>query len=379
MKIQLSKKTLKNALDMIVAVVPSKPVIQLLSNMLVEVIENRIILYASDTESTLRVSVDCTARVEEDEKNMFLIPPALLRGLAGDDGVITLTKRNGTLVVSDGVFSAELVTNVESVNEFPRGNFAHWDKSTSTFVTVSTANLLKALKCVMFSASKDEVLANYHAVHFGFRNNIVRLSSTDGYRLSDYTLYPSDCNFTDGFSALVPLNTVTLLTKLIKSKSGDEEEDNIDIFVSEKEILFRRGNVQLDGLLSNAKFPNIDAVMPKTFAAKAVVTGSELMAAVKRAAALQSLFCRFAFNGSSIVVVHGRSDYGTLDVDVPASETSGEVFFALNTEFLRQFLDVAGEGVIILQAINEKAPVLLKASGLPDYVHLIMTMEVRGN
>lgn len=379
MKIQLSKKTLKNALDMIVAVVPGKPVVQLLSNMLVEVIENRIILYASDTESTLRVSVDCSTSVEEDEKNMFLIPPALLRGLAGDDGVITLTKRTGTLTVSDGVFSAELVTNTANVDEFPRGNFAYGDKSTGTFVTVSTANLLKALKCVMFSALKDEVRANYHAVNFEFRNNIVRLSSTDGFRVSDYTLYPSDCNFAEGFSALVPLNTMTLLAKLIKSKGGGDEDDDIDIFVSEKAILFRRGNVQLAGLLVDAKFPDIDAVMPKEFAAKAVVTSSELMAAVKRAAALESLFCRFSFNGSSIVVVHGRSDYGALDVDVPASETSGEVSFALNTEFLRQFLDAAGEGVITLQAISEKAPVLLKASGLPDYVHLIMTMEVREN
>jgi DNA polymerase-3 subunit beta len=176
MKISVLQEKLAKGLSSVSKVVPTKPSLSVLSNVLLEAKSGRLQLTATDLNMGMRLWIG--AKIEKE--GAITVPAKVFGELVSSfpSGTVEIALEGESLRVSCGRHKARLAGIAAS--EFP----ALGKLSGKKEFEVSFEEFHRAVERVAFAASSDETRLVLSGVLIRYQEGIVQLVATDGYRLS---------------------------------------------------------------------------------------------------------------------------------------------------------------------------------------------------
>jgi len=151
-------------------------------------------------------------------------------------------------------------------------------------------------------------------------------------------------------------------------------------------VIFHLNNVDVASTLLDGKFPDYNAIIPRSFSTSTIAYTADLLRACKRA----DIFARDVNNNARVSVIPAETptapgivrlsatstERGSADAIVDASVEGDKQEISFNVRYLIDVLNVIREEQIVLQSNGPAAPGVIKPVGRDDFVHVIMPMSI---
>ena len=274
MEITVSRQELVKELTATQSVVERKTTIPILSNFLIEADGDRLNITATDLDQAIRTS----AAVKVKKPGACTIPARKLYDyikLLPDGDISIKLLDNHWVQIRSGRSNTKMVgmarANYPQVPEFP-----------SVAVTSISALALKTLIArTIFAISNEESRYTLNGALLVIKAESLAMVATDGHRLS-FVEKPGEV--LEGISGekrvLIPRKALQELQQLL----ANSEAEKVEFADDEHTLFFRVGHRTLSTRRLSGQFPNYEAVMPRDNTKFAVVSSSELSAAIQRVA-----------------------------------------------------------------------------------------------
>lgn len=267
MKFTAEKPALKSAITAASGAVESRNTIPVLGNVLIEVSDGFGYFTGTNLDQQIR------ARFPADVASVGSItaPAGKLKDIinASPDGaLISFDLSETTLTIKYG--RSRFKVQTLPADDFP--SFANMTPEVT--VNVPADDLRSAMKYVEFSQSTEETRYYLQGVFFECEGDGVRLTSTDGHKLSNVFIESGSSD--ERFTGILPRRAVGEVLRLLPA-SGSVT------FTAGRAFSFDLGEVQLSSKAIDGAFPDYRRVIPQSSQHIAAIDTKRLSQAVKRA------------------------------------------------------------------------------------------------
>jgi DNA polymerase-3 subunit beta len=363
MKFSIEKDQILEALQKVQSIVGQRPVLPILSNVLLEAAEGKLTLTTTDQEVSVRTSLD--ADISEDGATTL---PArrffsICRDLPSHQVDIHVT--SGDLAeIKSGAYNCKL--EGLSKDDFPP--MPSFEESFSYKLQQGT--LKDILQKTSYAASTDESRAILNGSLMAFRDNKLTVVSTDGRRLAlvEQELdIPEDAEL----DIVVPTKTIAELIKTL----GDEGEASIK--TSATQVAFEFGSIFIISKLIDGTYPNYRQVIPSQCEERIAIDRETLHDAVRRVSIMlddQSASVKVSITENRIELLTSSPEIGEARETVPVKYSGKDITIAFNPAFMMAPLKHLDSDEIYLELSDELSPGVIK-SNVP-FLYVIMPIRV---
>jgi DNA polymerase-3 subunit beta len=346
-------------------VVPSKPAIPILANVLVEAIDDEIIISATD----LTVSMRAYAEAKVLEEGSITLPARrffqLVRELTAPQVEIhTVTPEIATINAGSSHFKI----NGMHKSEFP----SMPDLSDSIQFSISSASLKELLSRSAFAAARDDSRQVLNGVLLQNTAQVVTLIGTDGKRLakihSNVDL-PQDVRG----SYIVPLKAVEEMIRMLDVK---EEEAKITL-MPDKIALELKSTTLISKLLSG-QFPDVSRVIPVPKEQSISLHREELMSLLRQVSLFtsdSSSSVRFSFTTGELHLSATSGEIGEGKVNMPVNYAGEKLEIAFNPIYFLDVLRHSKDEIVKFNVTDSHNPSLITDSTTAQFVLMPMRLE----
>ncbi len=246
-------------------------------------------------------------------------------------------------------------------------------KNEEDFLEIETGVFKEVLAQVLVATQFSDLRVELNTVLLDFSLDTLKLTGTDSFRLAEKTLGPTlfKSKYTQGFRVLIPLKTAQELLRILK------EDGELRIYHDQNQILFKTDQWEVISRLAQGNFPEYSTIVPKKFAAEAVVMREELMNALKLTGVFSSqtseIKLKLAEGGRALEIYSASQELGENRYVLPAKiqGSFGEVGF--NWRYLLDGLRVIKFDEVWL-GVNEEEnkPTLIRSPKEASYFYILM-------
>lgn len=363
MKLSCTQENLTAGLEAVSPVATRGGSLPILQNILLEAREGSLKLKATNLE--IGVTAEVRGKIEQEgtftvNGRLFAEYVRLLPGdkvdmeLAGDH----LEIRSGGQQTKIHGLSAEEFPVIPTVS--PRGTFkidAHLARG--------------ALSQVLFSVATTDTRPEISGALIMARDKHLTFVGTDSYRLAERSL-ELKTEVTAPIQAIIPLRTMQELTRMLSGAEGE-----LEIALSDNQVLFSFSDIELVSRLIVGNFPDYTQIIPQNSKTTVTLDKEPLGRAIKSA----SLFCRsglnhvtFQFSGDRILVSASASSVGENIVEVPAKVEGADTDIVFDYRFVLDGLSAISGSEVVLKLSGSTSPGVFTPVE-PGYLYLVMPIR----
>ena len=392
MRLSVLQENLAKGLSVVGRAVSPRSTLPVLANILLSTEGNRLKLAATNLE----IGVSCWVGAQVEDEGAITLPARLLTDWVNS---VPPEKINLEMVVrtlSVNVKCARFESNIKGIdaNDFPLVPTADGDKP----LGLAPATLQQAIDQVVFAAAdvKETARLALTGVLLRFEGERLMLAATDGYRLSVRRTQLSAPGPID-LSVVVPARTLSEISR-ISGEADPERNVELAVATARNQILFRvlgKGEgekgafheVNLVSQLIDAKFPDFNALVPKSYTTRTVMDTAALLRALKVAA----LFAKDASGRTMLQITPGDgTSPGQVTLRAVSAEAGDNVSevdavvegpgleIAFNVRYLIDALNVIDTPQVVLETIRPDRPGVFHpvGTGAEEFTHVIMPMQL---
>lgn len=377
MKLICTQENLNNALSIVGGVVGKNTTLPILNNVLLKTEKGGVKLNSTNLE----LGVSCWIGGKIIEEGEITVPTKLFFRFVSNlpGGNVEIKSTEDVLTLKCGGYK----TNIKglSAKEYPLSPKIEAEPVFSAESLEFKRALLQVLPSVSNSESRIEITGVLVDISQLKKEKIV-IVATDSYRLAEKTIYlkkggvSKDALKTLGNLSfvIVPKNTIQELIKDL-----DDKNETVGVIISENQILFRFGNVNMVSRLIEGKYPDYKQIIPDKFESKASVNTNEMINAIKGA----SLFANVSNNsielglgaGQKLEINSETSEIGSNNTKIPAEITGKDLKVAYNYKYLLDGLNSVFGEKISLEVNNENLPTILTSTNDKSFIYVIMPIR----
>lgn len=344
MRFNLERGTLAEAVAWVARSLPSRPVLPILSGLLLEADSGGLTLSCFDYEVSARIRVDA----EVTEPGTALVPGRLLaeitRSLPSADVEFDYEKDDVTLTCGPASFT--LVTL--PVKEYPR-----LPELPRLAGTVDGGALATAIGQVVPAASRDDTLPVITGVNVEIDGDVVKLVATDRYRLAVRELGWNPAQPDAQGTLLVPAKTLADAARMMSPgvpvrvvmdgviRAGGADEDSQR--AADAMIGFESRGRRLTTRLIGGEYIKYMSRFPDEFGSRGDMPAVPLAEAVKRVAlvAERGSSVRLSFGNGKVTIEAGTEGQARARETVPADFSGDQTTIAFSPHYLMDGLGAA--------------------------------------
>lgn len=365
MKVQLHRLEFIKLIGKIQNVVPTKPAIPVLSNVLLETEGNQILITATDLTVSMRVSGEARA-----VKSGSITLPArrlfqLSRELTSPEIEIELTSPDSAVIVSG---SSHFRIQGMLKSEFP--SFPDFSEGYSLLFK---SNVLKEMLLrTAFAAAKDDSRQVLNGVLMQKAASLATFVGTDGKRLARNHIKIENPLSSEG-SYILPLKAVEEIIKLLE----DKEEDVKLILMSDKLAIESNETLLLTKLLSG-QYPDVSRVIPKKSKSGISLHRDELISLLRQVALFTSEgnhSVRFSFSNGLLQLSAASGEIGEGKVSMPVNYDGPLLEIAFNPHYFLDILRHSKDETVEFEVNGSYNPGLITDSSTAEFVIMPMRLE----
>lgn len=271
-------------------------------------------------------------------------------------------------IVEEGLAKLENDSNtkysltVTRFEEYPDCNF----EENGTRVVLDSKLFQQAVNQVAFAASQKNTRQQLKAVNFENNGTNLIFTATDGSRLAKKEL-PSDC--ANMFSINIDAKT------LLEAARTIENEKEIEIYASDKKVLFKYANTKIITNLIGGDYPNVKNIVPKTYYYFLEVNANDFLNAINSVAMLtldRENIVKVTMVEGNVVVSSKSQLSGSGEKILSLFRYTGErLEISFNYHFVVDAIKALGSQDVLLSFIGEMKPFTITDKNDPSNIHLI--------
>ena len=383
MKISCTQENLNQGLFVVSHLATKSTALPILNNILFQVKDNIIKLSATNLE----IGISCEIRGKVEQEGEFTVQSRLLADYIsllpkdrvdllapsdvkdGQDQILEVKcKNHATKIKGQPAVDFPLIPQIEQVNPY----------------LVDSENFRQAINQVIFAVSNSETRPEINGVSFNFGGGKLVIAATDSYRLAEKSLELDSKSQSMEKNIIVPVKTLQELQRILgglKDPVAISDTENIKIYLSENQILFVLGNVELISRLVEGQYPDYRQIIPQQTKTKVILEVAEFVKATKTT----SLFARsgiydvnleFMPDKKEVVVSSTNTQLGEsisrLSTDIEGNSNS----IVVNYRYLLDGLQNIDSDQVEVDIIDGNNPCVLKpVSKNSDYLYIIMPIK----
>ncbi len=375
MNITIHKQKLLKYLSYTDTISSSKTTVPVLSNVLLDVINNDMFFYSSNLETGIKITdtVDTQegGALAVNEKKLL----SIIRELP-DDNVKLVTDEHNRLIVrsTSQEINAEFTIAGVSKDDFPSIKTDPEDK----YIQLNSSRFKEMIRKVIFSVSSDENKYSLTGVFLEKDNGDINMVATDGKRLSLVSKKQKDLDI-PAETFYVPYDGVIIpkivLTEIAKYSF---ESDILNMGFSKNQIFFKYDNINLVSNLIEGKFPDYKKIIPVQREGFFTADKNLLYSAIRRVSILvEESYNQIKLNISKdkLLVSSQNPELGGAVEEIPIQYSGEQIEIALNYVYLIDCLKEISSDIVKIDFENSEKVLSVKGEDEEGYINLIMPMK----
>jgi DNA polymerase III subunit beta len=371
MEFTVSKSDLVKELNLSQGVVEKKTTIPILSNVLVETAEDRIILTATDLELGIRCS--CPAKVQR--SGAGTIPARRLL-----DYVRLLPDADVSVKLTENQWASLLCGRSRTrIAGMSRESFPELPEMPEKIADLPVKALVSMIGKTIFAISTEESRFTLNGALLLVKNKGLTMVATDGHRLS---MVEYDIPFPDiagSYRALLPRKAMGEILKL----ATESAPDSVIAFAGDDNHLF----FQLGGRLLlcrklTGNFPDFERVLPKEHPHSVTLQRDELKGAIERVSQFadeRSRAIRLRLGPGEAKIHSSISETGESEESLPVEYDGETVEIGFNAQYLLDFLRAIPQDQVTIRFKDGNSAGELRPAGENvdyNYRYVVMPMRI---
>lgn len=371
MKFIVSSSALLKQLIGINGVITSNPVVPILENFLFEVSEGKLVVTASDLQTSMITELE----VEAKDNGNIAIPARILL-----DTLKNLPEQPVTFTIDENTYSVEISSengryklSGENATDFPKvPAIQNGDQ-----VDVPSEVLLKAITSTLFAASNDELRPAMTGIYMIMESTNTTFVATDGHRLVRYRRV--DIASDGSSNVIIPKKALTLLKSALPT-----DNTNVKIEYTPSNAFFSFNNIQMICRLIDERFPDYENVIPVENPNKMSISRADLLNSLKRISIYANKTTnqvRLKIAGSELQISAEDLDFSNEANEKLKCDYEGvDLEIGFNAKFLIEILSTLDCNNIRLEMSEpNRAGIVVPADNDPNEDVLMLVMPVMLN
>jgi DNA polymerase-3 subunit beta len=364
MKVTLTRQNFQRGLSAVAATIPTRTTLPVLSNILVETVEDGLRVRGTD----LDISVSVQTAADVDRQGAITVPAKKVADIARElpDAPVLLESEGGRAVLTCGKSKFRLNTlPSEEYPSFPDVPFGEgWKLRGGELQTLSAHT--------SFAVSGEETRPVLNGVLWQVRGAEMRMIATNGHRLAKMSLQLELGAGDDDL--IVPPKALQQVERLF------DAEDELEIARSQSHLGFRTARTEVYTRLIEGPYPNYEQVLPKSQDKDCRADRAELTAAIRRMAIVasdQTHRVRLSFSPEKLALAVQTPDLGEAEDELPIEYTGAPIEIGFNAQYLLEVLRYLGtDEVKVSLSAPERPATFEPVGGEHDYVCLVMPLRL---
>ncbi len=368
MKFSLPKSRLANYLQHVLQVVPTKSTLPVLTNILIEALENKIKVSATDLDISITASIEGVVA----KKGSVALPARILfdiiKELPESEINFEATTQRVEIKIPNGSYKIATV----SPDEFPKLPAVNTKKE----IRISSVDFVRMIRKTTFACSDDETRPALNGVLWQTKGDRMQMVATDGHRMAKMAVENTKLKGLHD-DVIIPPKILNLIPKLV----GAESED-IGIIFGENNIIFNMGNIILTSRLIEGPYPNFEQVIPADNDKILTVPREDLARAVRRVSILSNALThqvKFTVKDNNLTLSTTNADVGGEGKETLDCEYTGDlVELGYNATYITEILGRIDSEDVVFELSTSVAAGLVYGTDIPkdDYLCLVMPLRL---
>ena len=365
MKIVVIKNNLKDGLSAVGRIAGENLQLPILKSVLLETLENKIILTATNLEIAIKFFV--SGKVIEN--GSIAVPSGLVSSIISSIPSERLNIESKKAVIEIKTDNYQATVNSSPGDEFP---LVPKIKNSENCLELESSTLKDAFSQVAAASQVSELRPELNCIFLEYSVDNLRIAATDSSRLAEKNLSNSQFSSTisEPFNFLLPIPSSQELLRLL----GDEGK--VKIYHDENQVLFKTEQWEFFSRLMEGSFPDYRQVVPKKYAAEIFVSREEFINSLK----LSGIFS-FKSNEIKIKILESKkaieissSDQAVGDNSylLPARIEGSAKEVCFNWKYLSDGLKALKSDEVLFGVNDDNKPSVVKAPKDASYFYIVM-------
>ncbi|HLI43147.1 MAG TPA: DNA polymerase III subunit beta [Acidimicrobiales bacterium] len=320
--------------------------------------------------------IEVRLQVAGESDGTVLVPTRLVTDIVRsfDSGAVAVAGVDEEVRFSAG--RAEFVVRVAAGAEITR-----LGSPENSGIELPAATFAEGLRQVVRAALTDDSRApQLTAVQMKATEKGLRLIATDSYRLA-FRDFEGMSALEDGSQVLVPARALAEVQRLV-GQASESDEDRITFRHSDLDAVFELGDVRITTRLVRGQFPDVDRLVPPSYAYHLTVPREDFATALRRVRLLVrdskdiTTPVRLSFRGHGVELQVLTPESGRAVEELEGDFDGDEVMIAFNPGYLLDGVEALRSDVLVLELNDPGKPALVRGEGEDEYRYLLMPVKV---
>lgn len=358
MRFTVSKSALVQLVQTVSKAVAVRTTKQVLSGILLEANDDKLIATAYDLELGIQNTVfsDENSKLSIADAGSIVLPARyfsdVIKKLPADTVSIHVDSHYMTEIKSG---SAEFHLHGIDAAEFPK---------LPTFIgtvpiTISSDVLKELIRTTAFATSSSEVRPILTGIFLQYQGSKLTFTATDGLRLATQSIVLQ--NTTDrNWSAVIPGKSLLELAKILP-----EADASVTVQFTGSHSLFALDNTYFYTRLIDGSYPDTSRIIPTQYKTEVLLPTDDILGAIDRAALIapsrENHMVRLEIRDAEIIVSSSSPEIGNVTESVLCTSKEGpDIQIAFNAKYVIDALKALNSGDISIQFNSSNQPFILR-------------------
>ncbi len=365
MNFKIKRTILLNALSKVSRAVSIKSPLPVLTGIKFELKENELILTGSDSDITIQTIIKDGIEVIEPGSVVLSSRYILEIVKKIDSESVHIYIVDGTLTRIEGSGS-KFDLNGTSYIDYPRIDL----KENGSYFEMKSTDLKQAIEQTSFATSEKETRPVLTGVNFKAKDRTLECIATDSYRLAKRILN-IDSDIT--FNIIIPKKSLIEISRII------EKDENIDLYVSDRKVLFIFDTLKIQTRLIDGTYPDTSRLIPDEFGYSMSVDSTSLLNSIDRASLLsneQTNIIKLSMSEDNVIISSHSQEIGSVEENLSRAFFKGEpLSISFSAKYLNDAIKSINGDKVRLLFTGEMRPFIIKDFEKEDIMQLVLPVR----
>ena len=375
MEFKINSTDLLKALSHIHGIVEVRHTLPILSNIILEAIDDKLILSSTNLDiycsDKIKAEVLQSGEVSVSAVTFFEI---IKRLPSGSEVLMIMEEGENEIRLTCGRSKFNLSTL--KTDDFPIIS----DSDLSTNFVLSADELIRIIDKTKFAVSNEETRYYLNGIflHKAERNSIqfLRAVATDGHRLAQYDI-PLPQGAEDITGIIIPKKTIYELRKVLDDANGD-----VSVSLNENKIKFSFNDLKVVSKVIDGTFPDYTKVIPQKNDKNFKTNNSDLKNAIDRVSAVaaneesKSKAIKFCIENNSLSLSVESQSKGSANEMIDVNYSGDKVDIGFNSKYIIDICNEVDGDEISISLSDSISPAIILDKTDENLFFVLMPMRI---
>lgn len=367
MKFRINRLKLLNALSKTTKAVSVRSPLPVLTGIKFDLQPDGLILTGSDSDITIQTKIETSDDLVIEQTGGVVLNSRYILEIVRkiDSDEISLEIIDGSLTRISGATS-KFDLNGNDIIDYPRIDLS----KTGTKVLINAFTLKDVITQTKFAASEKEHKPILTGINFKAANNQLEVTATDSYRLAKKVV-PLDDELT--FNITIPQKSLDEIAKII------ERDDLIEMYVSDRKVLYVFDNNIIQTRLIDGTFPDTNRLIPESFDYELDIDTHYLLNAIDRVSLLnneQNNIIKLDMSNEKVILSSYMQEIGSVEEILDRSFYKGDsLSISFSSKYATDALRAFNEPKVKILFTGAMKPFIIKDYEKDDLIQLVLPVR----